>query len=824
MRFFDFTQKASWLFLAFLLLPHGFTIPAAAERPPDDIPLCTLDYDPLVDAIINAFDQSEFERHLKETSGYESAFVDGEQIEVKTRYSQPVFRGRPYARAVEYIVQECVQAGLDPELLYYPGLKDDTYINIVAEIPGEVNPDTVYVLCAHFDSRSEESMTVAPGADDNGTGVAFLLSAARILQAYRFENTIRIIFFSAEETARWGSTHYTEWLFNQGESVAGALNFDMFGWDGDNDRLMQVHVGTIPESAVLGQVFYDVNDLYLLGLNVEIYAEDVIGTFSDHVSFWEYGWPAFSALEHMLPPGGPDTDVNPGYHTTSDTYDGVTLSYAADIARSGLGTAASVAVPIQACSPPATAGLTALSAGDNHISLSWTPHATAGFYEIYRNTLGCGKGFELIGSSSEPLYDDLDVYGGITYYYKVRTFDGCLSPLSDCVSVDAVGPCRRAPEFAGAARVENQVDAICSLLVEWNPASSRCPADPNVTYNVYRSRNPGFLPSDNTLLALGVNTLSFYDTSDILPGASYFYIVQAEDETSGGDGPANGGNLDGNLYRLNGMATGMGTSIFFDDMESGEGGWQHGAIYGEEEWEVGTPTGVGRHDPDGAYSGTGVWATDLGTGFDEGDYWTNTHSYLQSPVVDCTGFSGVHLRYRRWLATQDRVYDQARIRIMDGGVTVFENPYSPTRADFVDLAWTLDDLDIGRFVDNRTFSIRFELQSNPSGHLGGWNIDDVRVYSADTCAPFSTCTAPPRDIGNTLMVVKESLSAVLSWTEPVEAPAFRVYRGTARDLSDLSVVSPDPYDQISYTDPVISDDQSYYYKVQALNACGDGPY
>jgi carboxypeptidase Q len=76
--------------------------------------------------------------------------------------------------------------------------------NVVAEIPG-ANPDEFVVVGAHFDSWDP-----ADGANDNGSGVAAVLEAARILKSLgvRPQRTIRFVFFSGEEQACLGSRAY----------------------------------------------------------------------------------------------------------------------------------------------------------------------------------------------------------------------------------------------------------------------------------------------------------------------------------------------------------------------------------------------------------------------------------------------------------------------------------------------------------------------------------------------------------------------------------------------------------------------------------------
>ena len=84
----------------------------------------------------------------------------------------------------------------------HPGMER----NVVADLPG-ANPDDVVLLGAHFDSWEP-----AQGADDNGSGVAAVLDAARILKSLGVKTraTLRFVFFTGEEQACLGSRAYTD--------------------------------------------------------------------------------------------------------------------------------------------------------------------------------------------------------------------------------------------------------------------------------------------------------------------------------------------------------------------------------------------------------------------------------------------------------------------------------------------------------------------------------------------------------------------------------------------------------------------------------------
>ena len=176
---------------------------------------------------------------------------------------------------------------------------------------------------------------------------------------------------------------------------------------------------------------------------------------------------------------------------------------------------------------------------------------------------------------------------------------------------------------------------------------------------------------------------------------------------------------------------------FFDDFEKGENGWTHASYQvssnHHDDWQLGTPAGKGG-DPSSAYSGYNCWGTDMGWDSYMGDSWNgeyqnNVYNYLQSPAINCSGMTGVGLRYMRWLNT--RVSDFARIKVND--VIVWQ---SSVRGHS-DLEWTRELIDISDIADgNPDVRITFELETSNSNTLGGWNLDDVLV--ADKLAQSST--------------------------------------------------------------------------------------
>ncbi len=118
------------------------------------------------------------------------------------------------------------------------------------------------------------------------------------------------------------------------------------------------------------------------------------------------------------------------------------------------------------------------------------------------------------------------------------------------------GTCTSAPSFDGAEGVVSATDGNCSLTVNWSEATDNCDSG-RVTYSVYRSTDPQFLPDPANLIASSV-TATGYDDTTVESGVKYHYIVRAVDAF---------GNTDQNTVRKKEKPVGTLTpgGSFFDD-------------------------------------------------------------------------------------------------------------------------------------------------------------------------------------------------------------------------------------------------------------------
>lgn len=165
-------------------------------------------------------------------------------------------------------------------------INDYTTNNVIGYVPGKKYKDSFIVVTAHYDHLGKMGKNVwFPGANDNASGIAMLLSLARYYQNNPADHNIVFIAFSGEENGLLGSKYYVDHpLFSLAE-IAFLINIDLMG------------NGAEGVMAVNGAVFKPQFEL-LKSLNEKgKYLPDVSkrgkAANSDHYWFSEYGVPCF---------------------------------------------------------------------------------------------------------------------------------------------------------------------------------------------------------------------------------------------------------------------------------------------------------------------------------------------------------------------------------------------------------------------------------------------------------------------------------------------------------------------------------------------------
>ncbi len=109
---------------------------------------------------------------------------------------------------------------------------DAWVVNVVAIQRGTDYPNSFIIMSGDIDSRASNTMdfeTDAPGANDNATGMAGTIEAARVLSKYKFRHSIVYVGLSGEEQGLFGGAGLARYAKEKGWNIIGVLNNDMIG-------------------------------------------------------------------------------------------------------------------------------------------------------------------------------------------------------------------------------------------------------------------------------------------------------------------------------------------------------------------------------------------------------------------------------------------------------------------------------------------------------------------------------------------------------------------------------------------------------------------
>ena len=298
----------------------------------------------------------------RQLAGELPVWVDGAWYTIPTRSTNS---GTPIQKTTQFVGQHMVNdLGLGVE--YYVW-NNATNPDVIGEIPGQVNPDNIFIIGAHIDDVSN-----VPGADDNASGSVATLVAADILSKYQWGCTLRFAFWTGEEQGLLGSYAYAQHAYSSGENIVGYLNLDMIAWN-TPATAPTIYLGygsAVPGSLALANLFSDVVDAYNINLSPVI-GLNFYGS-SDHTSFLEFGYPAILGIE------GAD-DFNPYYHTAQDTPAHTNPAYFTDYVKASIGTFAHMS----GCLIPTEDGYL-----DGHVSAASDGSPISGASVTAENSLG----------------------------------------------------------------------------------------------------------------------------------------------------------------------------------------------------------------------------------------------------------------------------------------------------------------------------------------------------------------------------------------------------------------------------------------------------
>ena len=232
-------------------------------------------------------------------------------------------------------------------------------VNVYAVLRGTKRPNDYVIMSGDIDSRISDPMDRtgdSPGANDNASGMAGVLEAARVLSAYRFENSVLLAGLSGEEQGLFGGKAMAEMAKLRGWNIIGVLNNDMIGnyhgidgvvdnrtfrifsepnFQGADERLRiwrRFYGGEVDgASRQLARYVHRITEQYLPQLNpMMIYRLDRFGRGGHHRPFNDAGFAGVRIMEAHEHYDRQHQDIRTeGGRAYGDVLSGVDFDYAA---------------------------------------------------------------------------------------------------------------------------------------------------------------------------------------------------------------------------------------------------------------------------------------------------------------------------------------------------------------------------------------------------------------------------------------------------------------------------------------------------------------
>ena len=283
--------------------------------------------DPLVAEMIAQVKSTTVNTYDGNLSGEWPVNIGGTPFTIATRYTSTK---SPIQKATQFTYEHFQSLGLPVAYHQYKLSGSGRKSNVIAEQTGLTEPGRIFLITAHLDDTSQRATRKAPGADDNASGSTAVMIAADILSQYDFGCTIRYALFTGEEQGLVGSYYYARDAASRGDNIEGVLNLDMISYNKDGNPILDLH--TRPGNAddlAIANLFADVVSAYNINLTPNIFQDAPY--YSDHASFWEFGFPAIIGIED-------DHDFTPYYHTTQDKLSTLNVTYFTEFVKAAVGT------------------------------------------------------------------------------------------------------------------------------------------------------------------------------------------------------------------------------------------------------------------------------------------------------------------------------------------------------------------------------------------------------------------------------------------------------------------------------------------------------
>lgn len=352
--------------------------------------------------------------------------------------------------------------------------------NVVAIQRGSERPGEVVIVQGHIDSRASDVMDAvsdAPGANDNASGTALVLEAARVLSQRQYPSTIVYAILSGEEQGLFGGELMADYALEHGWTIKTVFNNDIVGGScgsdgvcedtlarvfsegmrGDADERMQARIRSwgaendSPSRNISRWLGHMGEYTYPDGLQVQqTWRADRIGRGGDHLPFLARGLPAVRIsvavedYDHQHQDIGTEDGIVYG-----DTVDEMDFAYLAAVTRFNIRALDELA---RAFMPPrgeievimqSEARITLYPQEGEKCQWVWRRLSQSPDWEYYREL--CWDRFDF-ASSGSPITIDADALRGDDWTFGISSTapDGAESPITSLVPGGAFYPLEQA--------------------------------------------------------------------------------------------------------------------------------------------------------------------------------------------------------------------------------------------------------------------------------------------------------------------------------------------------------------------------------------------
>ncbi len=289
----------------------------------------------------------------------------------------------------------------------YPPSDSIWQYNVSADLPGTSSAGEVYLFAAHQDSHTinTDPRILAPGANDDASGLAGMIEIARVLKKVNFQPfaTIRFTTLSSEEIHMEGAQVYVNKAIQNKENLRVMFSMDMIAY---------ANSGTFPVgvSQVNGEKSFWTGDLLTHCIQSYTTLLPESGAFlgGNEIPFLDNGFCTATIIQ---------TTYNNRIHTIHDSVQYLSMDMCREVTQANCAAVLNehyVPVPYNVATHP----------DKDKIGISWSGrmNGTMAGFNIYRRN-NVDSGFVMINPSviSDTVFQDLTASPGVNYFYRITS-------------------------------------------------------------------------------------------------------------------------------------------------------------------------------------------------------------------------------------------------------------------------------------------------------------------------------------------------------------------------------------------------------------------